>query len=124
MDIVLQMLASTSTKEGEKPLFITLAVNGFLLSGRVITREMWMEKADLKIGVPDLDLSSIESPPIVTGQFTNELPQFIHLTGAKYFSTGFNPVPMNEGVNVRVDLNAVTGFFFGQLSPEKQSKPV
>ncbi|WP_018413414.1 hypothetical protein [Methyloversatilis thermotolerans] len=90
---------------------ITLVVDGFLISGFVISREHYMQHhvltESIEQGIKDLLSAGL---PADDGTRT-----YLHLRDAMYFTPGQEPVPGNGSVVCRISLERVSGFHFGLL---------
>lgn len=90
---------------------ITLVVDGFLISGFVVSLEQYMQHhlltASIEQGVKD---ALVAGMPKDDGART-----FIHLRDAMYFTPGQEPVPGNGSVVCRIALERVSGFHLGLL---------
>jgi hypothetical protein len=86
-------------------------VDGFLISGFVISRAQYMQHHVLT--------SSIEQgikDALAAGSPTDDGARaFIHLRDAMYFTPGQDPVPANESVVCRIGLDRVSAFHLGFL---------
>jgi hypothetical protein len=130
LDPVLRLLVHQANKDGLS-FGITLAVGGFLVSGRLVGyKEFLDEQAKL------LRRQGSEAIEVLAGIFdrvaevltTNEqqeeesednspLPYLIHLSNARFYVPGAERIPSGEGVLWRGRLEAVDGFMVGELGP-------
>ena len=95
---------------------ITLHVGGLLISGNIISRR------DFLMSHPQTDkmqevLDKLDKPDNMPGDKpSEELPEFIHLSGARFFIPGNPPIPTDiDGVFWRGRISEVAGFSFGIL---------
>lgn len=103
--------------EGEEPFetAITLVVDGFLVSGHIVSRAKYMQHSELTTKIEE----GIQQARTVNGEDTPEddgKRRFIHLRDAQYFVPGQTPTPTNGKVTCRIKLSQVSGFHFGYLS--------
>ncbi|TSK05952.1 MAG: hypothetical protein FPO08_14110 [Geobacter sp.] len=93
---------------------VTLLVGGFLVSGKVISFEKYSQHHPI---TESIAAAFDEADKALTEEQIAELgrPNFIHLSGAKYFIPGQQPIPNGDGVFARISLSAVHGFHLGSL---------
>lgn len=119
-DILLQAAAKAVNSDPDFKIDVTLVVGGFLITGSISDVKTYFEHNPLtKMMYEHANTSSCDSKEAGTNESgaesTNDLPQYIHLKGAQYFTATGNPIPGNENVFVRLDLDSVHGFSFGRL---------
>lgn len=110
-DPILELIVKFAESDAKIETPVTLVVNGFLISGFVISRARYMQHHILT--------SSIEQgikDAMAAGSPTDDGARaFIHLRDAMYFTPGQDPVPTNESVVCRVGLDRVSAFHLGFL---------
>lgn len=114
--------------EDDNPLesAITLAVDGFLLSGFVISRRKYMahhpmmeqlQSAIDKAEADDKAANAEKGEPAKVPEDDGKR-NFLHLRDAKYFHPSGTPIPDNGPLFVRVQIKHVSAYSFGSLSAE------
>jgi hypothetical protein len=95
---------------------ITLHVGGLLVSGNIISGR------DFLMSYPQTDkmqewLDKLEKPENTpVDKSSEDLPEFIHLSGARFFIPGNPPIPTDDDrVFWRGRISEVSGFHFGIL---------
>ncbi|EKO3480754.1 hypothetical protein M0358_000821 [Vibrio fluvialis] len=116
-DGILELIVKFAETEDPLEVGVTLVVDGFLVSGVVISKDNYMKHNKLTSLIEDgikKALSSMEDEapdPEDDGE-----RNFIHLRDAKYFTPGQQPIPNNESIYCRIRLEKVSGFNIGVLS--------
>lgn len=121
-DELLQFIAGLVNKEksSNEKIQVTLNVSGLLVSGYIIPASDFIEQypltAKIKEAAEELEKKSGSHPSdSLNSEPKYKRPEFIHLSGAKYFSPGVKPVPDGDGLFVRINLSSVSSFHFGML---------
>ena len=119
-DIILTVISKIANNESQPSLDITLCVGGFLISGTIVSYETYMEHNGFTQFLEEVIQSAPKDSDAQSSETNNadaedDLPDFVHLSNAKYFTPGGNPIPGNEGLFVRVNLESVHSFSFGKL---------
>lgn len=118
--VIIAVNAANDSTDGRTVQGITLAVNGLLISGKIISeKDFLLSNKTLNA----LDEIVEESARETTGG--GKMPRsphefFIHLKNAKVFAFGGNPIPsQGDGAFWRVRLSSVDGFFMNTLVSSK-----
>ena len=114
-DPVLEVIVKLAETGPEIDIPVTLAVGGLLISGRVISREDYMQENWLTASIEE----GIKQAMSETGEEAgndNGHRRFIHLRDVRYFSPGQSPTPSVGTVTCRIALAHVSAFHFGFLS--------
>jgi len=110
-DPILELIVKFAESDAQLETAVTLVVDGFLISGFVISRAQYMQHHILT--------SSIEQgikDALAAGKPSDDGARaFIHLRDAMYFTPGQDPVPANESVVCRIGLDRVSAFHLGFL---------
>ncbi|ABI39286.1 conserved hypothetical protein [Shewanella sp. MR-4] len=113
-DLILELVVKFSESESPIETGITLLVDGFLVSGFIISKDKYMESnlitSTIDEGIRDFLLKNQKEEPLDNGE-----RNFIHLRDAKYFAPGQPPIPENEAIYCRIALAKVSGFNLGIL---------
>lgn len=96
---------------------ITVVVDGFLVSGTIISKDEFMESNPITAKMAEIAKTD-DATSDASG--SSDVPdprerRFIHLKNAFYFTPGQKPVPDNSGVYCRLRIDAISGFHFGVL---------
>ena len=114
-DPVLEVIVKLAETGPEIDIPVTLAVGGLLISGRVISREDYMQEnwltASIEEGIKQA-LSQIGED----AEADDGRRRYIHLRDVRYFSPGQSPTPSVGTVTCRIALAYVSAFHFGFLS--------
>lgn len=118
-DALLELMVKLS--EAEKPIeiAITLIVDGFLVSGYIVSKEGFMKHSEITAAIEDNVKKAIEKQVKVEAEAENDGErQFIHLKEAKYFAPGQPPIPGDSSLYCRIPLEKVSGFNIGILKAD------
>ncbi|KRG84382.1 hypothetical protein ABB34_09355 [Stenotrophomonas daejeonensis] len=114
-DPVLEVVIKLAENSPEIDIPVTLTVGGLLISGRVISRENYMQEnwltASIEEGIKQALAQIGEDPKPADGH-----RHYIHLRDVRYFSPGQSPTPSVGTVTCRIALAHVSAFHFGFLS--------
>jgi hypothetical protein len=111
---------------------ITLLVDGFLVSGTLISGKKYFGgfAKDFAQGMADgggdgkqaresfAGFSKIYETKVAGGETSIPGPSYVHLADAHFYDTNGKPVPANRGVWWRGRLSCVSGFTLGSLTVE------
>jgi hypothetical protein len=92
---------------------ISLIVDGFIVSGYIISTKKYFEHCKLTKQIFDF-ASQVETEEPEESE-PMEKYQYIHLKDAQYFSDSKHPIPSDGGIYTRIRLEKVSGFNFGKL---------
>jgi hypothetical protein len=125
-DIVLTTAIIIAESENCIETDITLVVDGFLISGFVISAEKYFSHhpftEELFKVLKENEIKN--ETPMSEDDKTEPAPHnFIHLRDAKYFTPGQKAIPDNRSVFCRIKLDAISAFSFGTLSHLVPNKP-
>src|SRR4051812_20448561 len=96
LEFLIQVVDGTSAlKGGSLPIDVTLAVNGMLVSGRIISHEEWLR--DYVKWFPEEAAAKLLEG-VKAGDRDECGRNFIHLKDARFFTPGQLPIPGNHGV--------------------------
>lgn len=98
---------------------ITILIDGWLVSGTVVSREDYINSNLVLVpaaGAMDSFLASDASHDTLFDKETN----FLHLRGAKFFSGKAVPIPDSDNTFFRCRFAAISGFFIGLLDVTPQ----
>lgn len=100
---------------------VILHVNGMLVAGQVISAREFLTNDPITNGIVEYVKNSCEGdPPLpnVPGKVGEDLPDYIHLSGVKFFIPGARSIPVDGHDNVfwRCRIADVSGFSFGILA--------
>ena len=121
IDPWLQLVVASSTRindgtDRQIETGITLHVGGLLVSGNIISRRDFLMSHPLTDKTLEIfdKLDKPDNMPV--DKPSEDLPEFIHLSGARFFIPGNPPIPTNDdGVFWRGRISEVAGFHFGIL---------
>lgn len=119
-DSMLEMMVLFS--EGVEPIetAITLIVDGFLISGFVVSKAKYMQHCSFTVALVDAEKKIIsEQPDESLEQKNNDTRNFIHLRDAKYYGVGQTPFPSQGSVYCRISLESISGFHIGVFETSK-----
>jgi hypothetical protein len=109
---------------------LTLSVGGAMISGRLVSGKRYFEGVaevmssgrtnneevrKLLVRMLEQNVRIYERPEDAPEGWVPPEPGFIHLMDARVFTPGRQPLPENQGVLWRGKLNAIDGFWFGEL---------
>ncbi|MCH1930609.1 hypothetical protein [Shewanella acanthi] len=113
-DLILELVVKFSESEAPIETGITLLVDGFLVSGFIISKDKFMENnfitSSIDEGIRDYLSKNQKNEPLDNGE-----RNFIHLRDAKYYAPGQPPIPENEAIFCRIALEKISGFNLGIL---------
>jgi hypothetical protein len=119
-DLILQAAVMLVAKEPEAEIGVTLIVDGFLVSGYIISYRRFSEYHPLtKMFIEQQDKLLSKPPTDKEAEQDQEMPNFIHLRDAKFFTPGQRPIPAKDSLCCRIALDKVSGFHFGNLHIEE-----
>lgn len=116
-DGFLELIVKFAETEAPLEAGVTLIVDGFLISGFVISKDKYMKHNELTSSIENgikEALSRIKKEAPDPGDDGER--NFIHLRDARYFTPGQQPIPNNESVYCRIRLEKVSGFNIGVLN--------
>lgn len=117
-DIILQLAAKQVNDDPAVQTSVTLVVGGFLVSGSLCCVGDFYEHHPLTKLIQSTVDKTAATDESTSEPTLDDLPNYIHLKDAKYFTPSGNPIPGNQGIYVRIDLESVDGFSFGRLEVE------
>ncbi|EGQ9308595.1 hypothetical protein F7U82_24545 [Vibrio parahaemolyticus] len=111
-DPILVLIVKLS--EAEEPIAtpITLAVDGFLVSGIVVSADEYLSHTPL---LSDIKRGFDEANDKAGGLEDDGERRFIHLKQAQYFTPDKNPIPSSKEMYTRINLEKVAAFSMGTL---------
>lgn len=120
-DSILEMIVKLSESDSPLETGITLIVDGFLISGYIVSKDNYMRHYPLTSTIEDALQEAFSKQSQEEEESQPNERNFIHLRDAKYFSPGQNPIPGDGTIYCRIPLEKVSGFNFGVLSASTQS---
>lgn len=115
-DVILEFIVKFAENEDPLETGITLIVDGFLVSGFIVSKDKYMEHNILTSSIEKGIKKAISDAQSQTAEPEDDGERnFIHLRDAKYFTPGQLPIPNNQTVYCRIRLEKVSGFSIGVL---------
>lgn len=120
IDGLLRLVVQSVELDPKREMFLVVAVNGMLVSGRMVSRRHFFEagigkEATDKIWLTpsgeDGDATPRTDKPVKLDEI-----EFMHLGEAFFFGTARGIAAVDSPQLVRINLGHVTAFFFGRLT--------
>lgn len=118
--LIVTIAAAANAGPDDLNVDVTLAVAGFLVSGRVISMTQYCDEHPVSKSFAD-NLAALNKSTPESGdadRFHNS-PNLIHLSDAQFFSGNGNAIPGGDsGASVRIQIAHIQAFFFGRLAKD------
>lgn len=119
-DPVLQAIVDASLNigdatDGRVDSPIILNVGGMIVSGRIISAREFMLSDPLTNAILEEAEKLNPSSEGIADISLNDGPNYIHLSGARFFTPGLKPAPANDNIYWRGRIADVSGFSFGRI---------
>lgn len=118
-DGYLEFLISMAESDPPLECDVTLCVDGFLISGVIISREKYMQHTELTRQMQEA-IDKIEAKEKLENPEKEPEPEkrrrFLHLRDAKYFTSSLHAIPTSGTTTIRVKIGSVSAFNFGSLN--------